>query len=69
MYTFTYDLCFETQECINLKSYPHNKQGLKEALMHLEYLKDKVLTAKITSTKEYEIIYEYDKQKRVTEMV
>ena len=69
MGVFTYDLCFETIECINLKSYPHNRRGLEDALIHLEYLKDKVLNAKITSTKDYETIYEYDKQKRVTEMV
>jgi len=63
MYTYTYDLCFETTECINLKSFSHNRQGLEDAFIHLEHVKDKVLNAKITSTKEYETVYEYNKQK------
>lgn len=63
MNVFTYDLCFETIECISLKSYPHDRQGLKDALIHLDYLKDKVLNAKIISTIDYETIYEYDNQR------
>lgn len=65
MNVFTYDFYFETLDCFNLKSYPHDRQGLKDALIHLDHLKDKVINAKIISTRDYETIYEYDNQQRV----
>lgn len=59
MYTYQYDLCFETIECINLKSYPHTSNGLEDAFKQLEHLGDKVKKATITSTRDYAIVYEY----------
>ena len=59
MSPYQYDLCFETSECINLKSYTHNSKGLEEAFIHLEHLGDKVKKATITSTRDYAVIYEY----------
>jgi hypothetical protein len=59
MKVYQYDLCFETSECINLQSFTHDRNGLNEAFKLLENLGAKVITAQIVSTKDYDIIYNY----------